>query len=86
MSLTARQTEVLQLAGRGLSGKQIARHLGISVRTVEDHFSAMRRRTRAHSRSELIAYWAAAGLVKPGPAVPENTRFRDGDDAYPIRR
>jgi DNA-binding CsgD family transcriptional regulator len=71
MSLTARQAEVLQLAGRGLSGKQIARHLGISARTVEDHFSAMQRRTRAHSRSELIAYWAAAGLVKPGPAVPE---------------
>lgn len=27
-SLTARQAEVLRLAGRGLSGKQIARHLG----------------------------------------------------------
>ena len=70
-SLTARQAEVLRLAGRGLSGKQIARYLGISARTVEDHFSAMRRRTGAHSRSELIAYWAATGLVKPGPAVPE---------------
>jgi DNA invertase Pin-like site-specific DNA recombinase/DNA-binding CsgD family transcriptional regulator len=70
-SLTARQAEVLRLAGRGLSGKQIARYLGISARTVEDHFSAMRRRTGAHSRSELIACWAATGLVKPGPAVPE---------------
>ena len=68
---TARQAEVLRLAGRGLSDKQIARYLGISARTVEDHFSAMRRRTGAHSRSELIAYWAATGLVKPGPAVPE---------------
>ncbi|MDQ2815679.1 MAG: recombinase family protein [Actinomycetota bacterium] len=71
MSLTARQAEVLLLAGRGLSGKQIARHLGISARTVEDHFSALRRRTGAHSQGELIAYWAAAGLVKPGLAVPE---------------
>lgn len=70
---TARQAEVLRLAGRGLSDKQIARYLGISARTVEDHFSAMRRRTGAHSRSELIAYWAATGLVKPGPAVPEIT-------------
>jgi DNA-binding CsgD family transcriptional regulator len=43
--LTARQPEVLQLSVRGLSGKQIARRIGISVRTVEDHFSAMRLRT-----------------------------------------
>jgi site-specific recombinase XerC/DNA-binding CsgD family transcriptional regulator len=73
MPLTARQAEVLQLAGRGLSGKQIARHLGISVRTVEDHFSAMRQRTGAYSQGELIAYGAAAGLVRPRLAVPETT-------------
>jgi len=70
-SLTARQAEVLQLAGRGLCGKQIARSLGISVRTVEDHFSAMRARTGAHSQGELIACWAATGLVRPGLAVLE---------------
>jgi DNA-binding CsgD family transcriptional regulator len=69
--LTGRQAEVLRLAGRGLSGKQIARHLGISVRTVEDHFSAMRQRTGAHNQNELIAYGAVAGLVQPGLAVPE---------------
>jgi DNA invertase Pin-like site-specific DNA recombinase/DNA-binding CsgD family transcriptional regulator len=70
--LTARQAEVLQLAACGLSGKQIARHLGISVRTVEDHFSAMRQRTGAHSQGELIAYGAAAGLVKSAFPVPES--------------
>ena len=69
--LTGRQAEVLRLAGRGLSGKQIARHLGISVRTVEDHFSAMRQRTGVHNQNELIAYGAVAGLVQPGLAVPE---------------
>jgi DNA-binding CsgD family transcriptional regulator len=72
MSLTARQAEVLRLAQGGLSGKQIARHLGISVRTVEDHFSAMRQRTGAHSQGELIAHGAAAGLVKPEFPVPES--------------
>jgi DNA invertase Pin-like site-specific DNA recombinase/DNA-binding CsgD family transcriptional regulator len=69
--LTGRQAQVLQLAGRGLAAKQIARRLGISVRTVEDHFSAMRQRTGAHNQGELIACGAAAGLVKPGPGVPE---------------
>jgi DNA invertase Pin-like site-specific DNA recombinase/DNA-binding CsgD family transcriptional regulator len=70
MSLTARQAEVLQMAGRGLCGKQIAHHLGISVRTVEDHFSAMRQRTGTHSQTELIACATAAGLVRP--AFPES--------------
>jgi DNA invertase Pin-like site-specific DNA recombinase/DNA-binding CsgD family transcriptional regulator len=69
--LTVRQAEVLQLAGRGLTGKQIARHLGISVRTVEDHFSALRQRTGAHNQGELLVYGIAAGLTEPGPAVPE---------------
>lgn len=90
LSLTARQAEVLQLAGRGLSGKQIAHHLGISVRTVEDHFSAMRTRTGARSQGELIAYGTALGLVKPGLVVPETTisgtqamRARSGDETRP---
>jgi|GEM_PF-199227 DNA invertase Pin-like site-specific DNA recombinase len=69
--LTVRQAQVLQLAGCGLSAKQIARRLAISVRTVEDHFNAMRQRTGAHNQGELIAYGAVAGLVRPGPAVPE---------------
>jgi DNA-binding CsgD family transcriptional regulator len=71
MSLTVRQAEVLRLTGRGLTSKQIARYLGISVRTVEDHFSAMRQRTGVHTQGELIAYAAAAGLVRPRLAVPE---------------
>jgi hypothetical protein len=63
---------VLRLAARGLPGKQIARHLGISTQTVEDHFRAMRQHTGAHSQGELIAYGAAAGVLWPGPAqVPE---------------
>jgi DNA-binding CsgD family transcriptional regulator len=61
--LTARQAEVLKLAADGLSGKQIARRMGISVRTVEAHFSGMRERTGAHSYGELVAYGIAAGIV-----------------------
>jgi DNA-binding NarL/FixJ family response regulator len=35
--LTEREQQVLSLVSRGLVGKQIARHLGISVKTVERH-------------------------------------------------
>ncbi|HEX9891634.1 MAG TPA: LuxR C-terminal-related transcriptional regulator [Actinomycetota bacterium] len=35
--LTRREREVLELVARGLVGKQVARHLGISPKTVERH-------------------------------------------------
>jgi DNA-binding CsgD family transcriptional regulator len=64
--LTHRQVEILRLAAEGMCAKQIARYLGISTRTVEDHFAAMRRRTGSHDKSELIAHAVAAGIVTPG--------------------
>ena len=82
--LTVRQAEVLRLAADGLSGKQIARHLAISLRTVEGHFSGMRRRTGAHSDGELIAYAVAAGLSPP--ARPGRPEYRTGAaNSRPVR-
>jgi DNA invertase Pin-like site-specific DNA recombinase len=74
--LTARQAEILKLAAGGLSGKQIARCLGISARTVEDHFRRMRHRTGARSDGELVAYGVAAGIVTPGTAPPPHQAGR----------
>lgn len=61
--LTLRQLEVLQCAVSGLSGKQIARALGISVRTVHEHLARMRQRLGAQTDRELIARAVASGLV-----------------------
>ena len=61
--LTVRQAEILRLTAFGLAGKQIARYLGISVRTVEGHFEVMRQRTGTRSQAELIAFAIATGLV-----------------------
>jgi len=36
-TLTARQREILELVSRGMAGKQVARLLGISPKTVERH-------------------------------------------------
>lgn len=80
--LTTRQVEVLRLAACGLSGKQIARHLGISVRTVEEHFYAMRDRIGTRSQGELIACAVAAGLVIVDfsrPGRPGNARGVTGE-------
>jgi two-component system, NarL family, nitrate/nitrite response regulator NarL len=66
--LTAREGEVLGLLAEGMSNKQIARVLGISVRTVTVHVSNLLRKTGASSRTEA-ALWALRGV----PAGPVRT-------------
>ena len=50
--LTGREREVLGCLAEGMSNKQIARALGISVRTVAVHVSNLLRKTGAASRTE----------------------------------
>jgi DNA-binding NarL/FixJ family response regulator len=55
--LTAREREALRLIARGYTYKEIARELGISVKTVETHVSAVLRKLQLSSRHELTR-WA----------------------------
>ncbi len=55
--LTAREREVLRHIARGYMYKEIARRLGISVKTVEAHVSAVLRKLQLSSRHEL-SHWA----------------------------
>jgi DNA-binding NarL/FixJ family response regulator len=57
IDLTVREREVLGCLAEGMSNKQIARALGISVRTVTVHVSNLLRKTGAASRTEA-ALWA----------------------------
>ena len=63
VELTAREREVLGCLAEGMSNKQIARALGISVRTVTVHVSNLLRKTGAASRTEA-ALWALGGPVR----------------------
>ncbi|HEY2948615.1 MAG TPA: AAA family ATPase [Micromonosporaceae bacterium] len=73
--LTAREVEVLGCLAAGMSNKQVARSLGISVRTVGVHVSNLLRKTRSASRTEA-ALWAvrhrladaSAPIPAPDPA------------------
>jgi DNA-binding CsgD family transcriptional regulator len=61
--LTAREREVLGCLAEGMSNKQIARALEISVRTVTVHVSNLLRKTGAASRTEA-ALWALQRNVR----------------------
>jgi len=54
--LTTREREVLQLLAEGLSNREIAKELNISVKTVESHRSNMMNKLEVSSKAELIKY------------------------------
>ena len=60
-SLTERERQVLSLVAEGLAGKQVARLLEISPKTVERH------KTRIYSKLGVPNQAAAAGLVARHP-------------------
>jgi DNA-binding CsgD family transcriptional regulator len=72
--LTPRQEQVIRLATGGMPAKEIARRLGISKRTVEDHFTAARERFGAANRTELITRALQSGIAMP-IAAPVARKF-----------
>jgi DNA-binding CsgD family transcriptional regulator len=61
MELTAREREVLKFAARGMAAKQIARTLGISVKTVEQHKSRAFRKLGVPNQAAAISVLSGAG-------------------------
>jgi two-component system, NarL family, nitrate/nitrite response regulator NarL len=52
--LTHREAEILSLIGEGMSNKEIANRLDVSVRTIETHRLSIRRKTSANTLSDLV--------------------------------
>lgn len=61
--LTPRELEVARLVARGSSNPDIARALGVKVRTVATHLENIYRRLEISSRAELARRLAEAGLA-----------------------
>jgi Response regulator containing a CheY-like receiver domain and an HTH DNA-binding domain len=61
--LSAREREVLRFIARGYAYKEVAHDLGISIKTVESHVSAVLRKLQLSSRYELSAWAADRHLV-----------------------
>jgi two-component system response regulator NreC len=61
--LTSREREVLQPLAEGRPNREIARQLGISVKTVERHRSNMMHKLGVRNKTELIKYALNKGLT-----------------------
>lgn len=64
-TLTPREIEIAQLVTDGLSSKEIASQLNLSVRTVEKHRSNIMDKLGVREVASLVRYCVQAGIVKP---------------------
>lgn len=61
--LTERELEVLRLAAKGMSNREIARELIISVRTVQTHLTNVFNKMGVGSRTEAVVHALRKGLI-----------------------
>jgi DNA-binding NarL/FixJ family response regulator len=64
--LSEREREVLQLASRGLTNKQIGVHLHISDRTVQNHLANIYVKLSVASRTEAVTAALQQGMIRLG--------------------
>ena len=62
--LTDREREVLKLLADGLSPKEIAARLGLSLKTVDVHKTNLMRKLDIHTRAELVRYAIENKLIR----------------------
>ncbi len=63
-SLSAREKEVFLLVASGLSNREIAQRLCLSVRTVGNHVTAIYQKLRLNKRAEAVLYALRHGLIE----------------------
>ncbi len=62
--LSSREVEVLQLVAEGKANKQVARELGISIKTVEKHRQHLMSKLDLHDTAGLTRYAIAMGIIE----------------------
>jgi DNA-binding NarL/FixJ family response regulator len=60
--LTCREAQVLRHVAMGLSNKEIARSLGISIETVKEHVQNVLRKVKANDRTDAAVRAIQSGI------------------------
>jgi DNA-binding NarL/FixJ family response regulator len=63
VSLSDRETEVIELVATGYTNQEIADHLFLSPHTVKDHASAIYRKLSVRNRAEAVSEAQRLGLI-----------------------
>jgi DNA-binding NarL/FixJ family response regulator len=72
--LSNRELQVLSLIGRGMSSREAAEALGLSVKTVETHRQSLKRKLNLATNAQLLQYainWYASRSKPPAATGPE---------------
>jgi DNA-binding NarL/FixJ family response regulator len=70
--LSNRELQVLSLIGRGLSSRQVADGLGLSVKTVETHRQSLKRKLNLSTNAQLLQFainWYGTRSTPPAAAT-----------------
>jgi DNA-binding NarL/FixJ family response regulator len=71
--LSLRESQILSALARGLSSKQMAKEMDLSVRTVEAHRQSIKRKLALDGQAELIKYAVEhAGMLSEWPSDVES--------------
>jgi DNA-binding NarL/FixJ family response regulator len=62
-ALTERQIQVLKLVAEGHRTREVAKRLGLSIKTVESHRSEIMKRLHIHDVVSLVRYAIRVGLI-----------------------
>jgi DNA-binding NarL/FixJ family response regulator len=66
-TMSVREKEVFRYIGKGLSSRNIAQTLGLSVRTIDVHRANIKRKLGTRTTSELLKYAVLANELDPPP-------------------
>ncbi|NTV50410.1 MAG: response regulator transcription factor [Geobacteraceae bacterium] len=61
--LTAREQQVLRMVAEGMTSREIATKVNLTIKTVENHRANLMKKLNVHSKMELVKYAAKLGLI-----------------------